>query len=230
MRRLSLVLLCLLVFPNVACAQEEIVVTAQKRSDDVPQTSGVGIRRAADFVVQRITVYGDTRDKEARRREILQTVRNVIDLGQKRGVQVSYGAALIQPLTLSNYRDKLTFSEDEDRNDAEEVSFIIKTPLADGNAYAATDRLITFLKAVPLDGRAVIQHEEEPGVSIVEPNKYRVQIIAAIAADANAAAKQFGPDYAAEVDNLATPVRWVLTGPTEVLLYLDHTLKVMPKN
>ena len=101
--------------------------------------------------------------------------------------------------------------------------------MGDGDASAALDRLAAFVKAIPLDGRAVIQHDDEPGVSIVDPNQYRPQIIAAIAADANAAARQFGPDYMVEASNLATPVRWILTGPTEVLLYLNHDLSVVPK-
>ncbi len=165
-----------------------------------------------------------------RRKEILATVANAIELGQKRAIQLAYGDTVIRPLTLANYAAKLTFEEDDNRDDAEEVTLLIKTPLKDGDAYAALDRLGAFIKAIPLNGRAVVEADGEAGVSIVDPGQYRSQIIAAIAADATAAAKMFGEDYAANVSNLAQPVRWVMTGPTEVLLYIPHDLQVVPKD
>ncbi|MBS0480162.1 MAG: TonB-dependent receptor [Proteobacteria bacterium] len=219
----------LFLIPAPAIAQEIVVTGSRMRSNGAEDTAGIGIRRRADFAVQRVTVYGDARDKEARRKEILDTVRAAIQLGGKRAVQLAYGDAVIQPLTLANFADKLKFEKDEDRDDAEQVTFLIKTPLSDGNALAAIDRLNAFIKAVPGVGRAVMAADGESGVSIVDPSQYRPQILAAIAADANAAAKLFGSDYAVEADNLATPVRWVLVSPTEVLLYIGHDLKVVPK-
>ena len=124
MRGIGIGLSLALFLPTLAQAQE-VIVTAQRRTEAVPETSGVGIRRHADFVVQRITIYGDTRDKDQRRKEILATVRNAIEFGQKRGIEASYGAAVIQPLTIANYADKLSFDKDEDRDDAEQVSFVI---------------------------------------------------------------------------------------------------------
>lgn len=213
-----------------ALAQDEVVVTGTRlRAPDASTTSGVGIKRRADFAVERVTVYGDARDKAQRRKEILDTVRGAIQLGAKRGIQLAFGEAVIQPLTLANVEDKLTFDEDDDRKDAEQVEFVIKTPLDSGDALATIDRLAAFRKAVPLVGRAEIKAVGEPGVSIVSPSQYRGAILAAIAADANAAARAFGPDYVVEVDGLNRAVRWVLTSPTEVLLYLDHELRVVPK-
>jgi hypothetical protein len=221
----------IVLLPAPAFAQNEIVVTGSRvRGNDGPeQTAGIGIRRRADFAVQRVTVYGDARDKETRHKEIFDTVRAAIQLGEKRGVQLSYGEAIIQPLTLANYADKLKLAKDDSRDDAEQVEFLIKTPLSDGNALAAIDRLNAFIKAVPAAGRAVVEADGDSGVSIVDPAQYRAQILAAIAADADAAAKLFGPDYAVEVSDLATPVHWMLESPTEVLLYLSHDLKVVPK-
>lgn len=230
MRKLLVALTALLfAWPTPLRAQDEIVVTAMKRSDGPEQTAGIGLRRRADFAVQRVIVYGDSRDKENRRREIFDTVRNAIQLGTKRGVQLAWGDAVIQPLTLANHASKLKFVKDEDRDDSEQVTFLIKTPLSDGNALAAIDRLTDFVKAIPVVGRAVASADGEPGVSIVNPSQYRAQILAAIAADATAAAKLFGPGYAVEVSDLATPVRWVLVSPTEVLLYLGHDLKIVPR-
>ncbi|QDZ08716.1 TonB-dependent receptor [Sphingomonas panacisoli] len=226
---LTALIAVLFLMPMPAMAQEIVVTGTRMRSSGAEDTAGIGIRRRADFAVQRVTVYGDARDKEARRKEILDTVRAAIQLGDKRGIQLSYGDAVIQPLTLANYAEKLTFTKDEDRDDAEQVTFVVKTQLSDGNALAAIDRLTAFIKAVPGVGRAVMAADGEPGVSIVDPSQYRPQILAAIAADANAAAKLFGSDYAVEADNLATPVRWVLVSPTEVMLYIGHDLKIVPK-
>lgn len=229
MKRLMLgALLVALAVP--AQAQDEIIVTASRRSaGDSAQTSGVGVKRRADFAVERVTVYGDARDKTLRRKEIIDTVRGAIRLAATRGIELAYGETLIRPLTLSNVEDKLSFDEEESRNDAEKVSFVIKTPLGSGDASAAFDRLAAFRKAVPLVGRAELEPDGEPGVSIVDPSQYRAAVIAAIAADANAAARAFGANYVAEVANLNRPIRWVLVSPTEVLLYLDHDLQVVSK-
>lgn len=227
---LAAILGCALAAP--ALAQEEVVVTGTKRGggEMASQVAGVGVKRRADFAVQRVTVYGDTRDKAQRRREILATVASAIELGQKRSIQLAYGESVIRPLTLANYAAKLGFDEDDDREDAEQVTFIVKTPLKDGDAYAALDRLSAFTKAVPVSGRAVVKVEGEAGVSIVDPGQYRAQVIAAIAADATASAKLFGEEYGAHVSSLAQPVRWVLTGPTEVLLFIQYDLQIMPKD
>lgn len=227
---LAAVLGCALATP--ALAQEEVVVTGTKRGggEMASQVAGVGVKRRADFAVQRVTIYGDTRDKAQRRKEILATVANAIELGQKRSIQLAYGESVIRPLTITNYAAKLGFDEDDDREDAERVTFIVKTPLKDGDAFAALDRLAAFIKAVPVNGRAVVEAEGEAGVSIVDPGQYRAQVIAAIAADATAAARTFGQDYAAQVSSLAQPVRWVLTGPTEVLLYIQYDLQIVPKD
>jgi hypothetical protein len=222
-----------LFLPVALTAQDEIVVTGSKRGGGgqpgLSSIAGIGIRHRADFAVQTVTVYGDSRDKEARKKEILDTVRAAIQLGAKRDVQLAYGDGVIRPLTLANFADQLKLEEDDDRDDAQRVQFIIKTPLTDGNALAAIDRLSAFVKAVPAVGRAVVEKDGDPGVSLVDPGQYRAKILAAIAADATGAAKQFGPDYGVEVDNLAQPVRWVLASPTEVLLYIDHTVRVVPK-
>jgi len=227
---LAAVLGCALATP--ALAQEEVVVTGTKRGggEMASQVAGVGVKRRADFAVQRVTIYGDTRDKAQRRKEILATVANAIELGQKRSIQLAYGESVIRPLTITNYAAKLGFDEDDDREDAERVTFIVKTPLKDGDAFAALDRLAAFIKAVPVNGRAVVEAEGEAGVSIVDPGQYRAQVIAAIAADATAAARTFGQDYAAQISSLAQPVRWVLTGPTEVLLYIQYDLQIVPKD
>lgn len=231
LKRLALALICCgLATP--ALAQDEIVVTGMRRAGEAPpQVPGIGVKRRADFAVQRVTIYGDTREKAARRSEILATVKNAIDLAQKRGLALAYGQSVIRPLTIANYAAKLEFADDDDdREDAEQVSIIVKTPLKDGDAFAALDRLAAFIKAVPLNGRAVVRAEGEAGVSIVDPAQYRGEVIAAIAADAISAAKQFGADYGASVSNLAQPVRWALVSPTEVLLYIPHNLDIAPKD
>ncbi|MBX9797393.1 TonB-dependent receptor [Sphingomonas sp.] len=208
---------------------QEIVVTGARRTAAVQQISGVGIKRRADFAVVNVRIYGDTRDRDARRKEILDTVRAAIELGASGRIALAYGGEVIQPLTLANYRDKLKFEKDDDRDDAEEVAFFVKTPLEGDNALAAIDRLTAFVKAVPKIGRALMEETGEPGVSIVNPSQYRAQIIAAIAADANAAARAFGEGYVAEAGQLTQPVRWALLGPTEVLLYIEHDLRVVPR-
>lgn len=237
LRQVLLTALTLISMPVPAAAQNdfgqtEIIVTASRRSDDefdasVPAT---GLRRVADFAVQRLAVRGDTRDPERRREELFGTIRAALELAGRSGgqIQLAYGSTVVQSLTLANYPG-LTLGKD-DRPDTNKVELLVKSPL-DGrsDAKAALTRIQAFLKAVPLQGRALVEPVGDLTLSVVTPDQYRPQIIGLIADDAAKAAGRFGPGYAVEVRGIERPVEWTRASLTEVLLYLPYQLTVTPK-
>src|SRR5688572_11101659 len=107
------------------------------------------MKRLADFAVQVVTIVGDTRDEQKRRDEILGMVKKAIELAGKRGgIELATGQFVVEPLTLANYRN-LEIVEDDERDDVEQVSFLVKTRLAAGmDAKAALERIEAFVKAV----------------------------------------------------------------------------------
>ena len=219
---------------------QEVVVTASRVSPsggyNSVATLSTGmpapvltLRRTADFAVQTVTVTGDTRDAIKRRQEIYDMIRGAIGLSGKAGVELAVGQYIVEPLTMENYKN-LTLSNGN-RDDSEQVTFLVKTPLTPGvDAKTALERITKFIKAVPTVGRAEIEADGELSLSVVKPEQYRGAIIDLVAAETASSAGKFGPGYGAAVSGLDRPVQWARASLTEVSLYLPVTYEVQPKN
>ena len=210
---------------------EEVVVTAQRRTADdySADMPAVGLRRTADFVLQEVTITGDTRDKAAREAEIYDMIKGAIATAAHSGVQLAYGDHTVEPLTLESYRE-LTLQKDN-RPESERVSFLVKAPLSAAiDAHAAQTRITAFVKAVRPVGRAQIEQTGDITLSVVAPDKYRGAIADAISADAKAMAARLGEAYAVEIEGLNRPVEWARAGLSEVLLYIPYKLVIVPRH
>ena len=208
----------------------EVIVTARRNeaqhySSNMP---AVGLQRTADFVLQEVTVSGDTRDKDQREAEIYDMIKGAIATAAHSGVQLAYGDHTVEPLTLESYRE-LTLQKDN-RPESEKVSFLVKAPLSSVmNARAAQARITAFVKSVKAVGRAQIEQSDDMTLSVVAPDKYRGAIADVIAADAKAMAARLGDGYAVEIEGLNRPVEWARSGLSEVLLYIPYKLVIVPK-
>ena len=210
-------------------AGEEIMVTGTRIEVDYDdeRLPVIGMRRTADFAVQRVSVVGDTREEQKRRDEIVAMIRGAIELAGRRGdIDLATGSTSVEPLTLANYRN-LPLSSD-DRPDTDRATFLIKTRLAGTDAKAALDRIAAFIKAVPTVGRAEMRAAGDLTLSIVAPDQYRGQIVDLVAADARGTAARLGPDYAVEASGLDRPVEWSRASLTEVFLYVPYRYTVVP--
>ncbi|MCX8476140.1 MAG: TonB-dependent receptor [Sphingomonas sp.] len=219
---------------------QEIIVTAARNSPGytsdgeplpvaVKPAPALRLRRTADFAVQSVRIIGDTRDEAKRREEIYAMLKGAIALAGKHGVELATGDYIVEPLTPANYRN-LILEQDDDREDAEEATFLVKTPLTKGaDAKAALDRITKFVQAVPAVGRAEIEAEGDLTLSVVGPDQYRGQIVDLVAADAAKVAAKFGPGQGVIVNGLDRPVEWSRVGLTEVSLYLPVSYSVVPK-
>ncbi len=221
-------------YPSPSFAQgiglSEVVVTAQRReadnySADMP---AIGLLRTADFVLQEVTITGDTRDKEGREAEIYDMIKGAIATAAHSGVQLAYGDHTVEPLTLQTYRS-LTLQKDN-RPESEKVSFLVKSPLSSTvDARAAQSRITAFVKSVKPVGRAQIEQSDDVSLSVVAPDKYRGAIADQIALDAKAMAARLGDGYAVEIEGLNRPVEWARSSLSEVMLYIPYKLVIVPK-
>ena len=216
-------------FAQTAGGVAEIIVTAQRRSDDNYGVPAIGLRRIADFAVQEVTITCDTRDADKRHDEIFAMIKGAIEIaGRQGGVELATGEMVVEPLTLANYRN-LTLTSDQ-RPDTNKKSFLVKSRLSTAvDAKAALDRIDAFIKAVPAIGRAEIKPTDDLTLSVVGPDQYRSQIIDLVAADARATAAKMGPDYAVDIKGLDRPVEWARASLTEVFLYLPYAYSVVPR-
>lgn len=225
---------CLLLATVPAAGQDlnsaEIVVTGNRieqddYSGDMP---AVGLRKSADYLVQQVTIRGDTRDEKQRREEIHAMLDRAVRLAADHGVELAYGDYIITPLTPANV-DELSLNRDN-RPDSERIDFLVKAPLAGKeSAVAAQQRIGRYIDAVPEVGRAQMDEAGDATLSVVGPDSYRTQIAGEVAKDARALATQMGDGYAVEVEGLNMPVQWTRAGPSEVLLYIPYKLTIVPQ-
>jgi hypothetical protein len=209
---------------------QEIVVSASRVEQDGYQRDmpAVGLRRAADYLVQEVVIRGDTRDEKLRAIEIRKMLLSTVQMAAKQGVQLAYGDYILTPLTVSNL-DEIALVGDN-RPDSSRVSFLIKAPLsATISGSQAQKKIDDFIESVPEVGRAQMDASGDAALSIVGPDQYRAQIAERVMEDARSLAARMGTDYAVTIDGLNMPVIWTQAGPSEVLLYIPYRLVIVPK-
>jgi hypothetical protein len=210
-------------------ALQEVVVTGSRVEQDGYQRDmpAVGLRRTADYLVQEVTIRGDTRDSKLRASEIRQMLQKAVQIAAQRGVELAYGDYILTPLTLQNL-DELDLKSDS-RPDSQRIDFLAKAPLGKESGSAAQKRIEDYIEAVPEVGRAQMDDGGDTSLSIVGPDQYRAQIADKVMEDGRALAAKMGPGYALTIEGLNMPVLWTRAGPSEVLLYVPYKLVVVPK-
>ena len=208
---------------------QEIVVTGSRidQASYFDSMPAVGLRLKADFLVQQVTIRGDTREPEQREREIRAMLERAIELSSRSGVELAEGSYVITQLTLAN-AGELELQNDR-RPDSQRIDFLVKTPLANASVEQAQAQIRRFIEAVPEVGRAQMDEIGDATLSVVGPDSYRDRIIAAVAEDARRQADVLGEGYAVELLGLNMPVQWSRSGPGEVLLYIPYELRIVPR-
>jgi hypothetical protein len=215
---------------------EEIIVTGSRRAGSFQaqevQLPAITLRRAADFLVQPVHISGDTRDPDKRKAEIYAMLAAAVAQAEKRGasIQLAAGSSRLTVIDKNNYRT-LPISDDGDRDDTGQVSFLIKTPLANAADFAAAEaRIAAFIKSVPAAGRAELESNGDPTLSVVNPSQYRAAIIDLITADAKAATARMGDGYGVAIQGLDRQVQWGPGAPGEVALFLTYAYQIVPRS
>lgn len=208
--------------------QGEVVVTGQRASADYlsDEQTVVGLRRPADSAIQPAKFTSDSRDEEVRKREIHAMIEAAIRRADGAGVELVTGEFELSKVTAANYRD-LVFASGG-RPDTSEISIFVKAKLA-GSVGSAQSRIDGFIKAVPAEGRALMERRGGITLTIINPDQYRPEIVKLVAAEALKSAGAFGPDYGVEVQGLNQQLIWAQASATEVFLYIPYRFTVRPK-
>lgn len=186
----------------------------------------IGLTRKADFLTVAVSFTSDTRDASIRKQEIHAMLLAALDRAKTSDMELATGSPVLLPLTKDNYQSvSLTWAGREDTSKAD---IIIKVPLT-ATAAEASKRISAFVQALPRNGRGAISNSYGYTLAIRNPNRYRTDIVKAIADDVRRNAEIFGPDYRGVIDGLDKPVAWTQVSSSELFLYLPYNYRVVAK-
>ena len=205
---------------------DEVVVTGSRISgEEYSGMPAVVLVHRADFLVQRIHLVNDTRAETARSTELHQTIRDMVSDATKRpGIALSYGDEFLIPVTANATEIPLVGGK---RADTSSASLYVKMALGEkDNVPAAIASLRAFIKKARVTGRTEIEFDDDVGLSLVTPEKYRYDIIAKITEDAKKLRSAVGPQCKVQVSGLSNRVSWQRSDVSELTLYIPYQIQL----
>lgn len=205
---------------------DSIVVTGSRISyRDLLETPAISITKPGDYLLQSITLVNDTRDKEARKKELHATIEKLLARAGNR-YQIQYEDGYRTTLDKSNYM--VDMQDEGKRPDSSKIRLQLRMELV-GNTTQG-ELLIhgmrDFVKQSPKIGRTEIDLDTETSIGMNKPERYRYELIDAISSDSKKIANSMGAGCKVELDGLNSRIEWRRVGAIELLLYVPYTMKV----
>ncbi|ACV26424.1 hypothetical protein [Kangiella koreensis] len=205
---------------------ETIVVTGSRI--DWYDSPAVTLVKPADYLVQQVKLLNDSRDQTLREKELTSTVKDILKSANKsKLIELGVGKEIVYPITLDDLQ--LDFEKGE-RTDTSVVNLYIKTPINNKNQVEKlVTRINDFIVDISVSGRTEVEKNGELVLSIVNPEKYRQELLAAIAKDVNSTIEIFGDNYKADIDGLSQSLMWERASVSELRLYLEYDFTLIAK-
>jgi hypothetical protein len=210
-------------------AVEEVIVTGIMETDGYYEMPAVTLKKQGDFLVQDVKMINDSRDKSLREKEIRETLRALSESAKKNGdIQLAYGDEFLRTL---NPNDKsLVFSKDSSRADTSYLYFSVKQKVSPSKPATEQEAsLVKFIKAAKKIGRTELDLSGEADLSIVNPEKYRYEVIKKIADENQNLRQAIGQSCDIELDGISNRVKWQRTGIIELVIYIPYRTQLQCK-
>lgn len=239
MRLMTALAAVLLFQPAGLAAQDEderIIVTGSRierfERDEPPY---ITLHRRADELSVSIRVECDTRDRVMRIQELRQTLINLSRRAARRsdfdlGVTVdreNLEGEVIVDLTEAQI-NSMDFQRGY-RPDTSVADVSLVTPIgADDTPAQLEARLEAFLESVELVGRTTMSEDMEEAALVITggPERYRLDMLAAIAANARDTQAAFGDRFTVQIGGLENAMRWQRADALDLNIYLPYELLV----
>jgi hypothetical protein len=168
----------------------------------------------------------DTRDAKNRKDETYQTLRGMVQAAARvQGLSLALQKGYLETLDDSNYH--ITLRDDGDRDDTSSATVFIKlalTPASDvGKAVRAMEDFVNSTKPV---GRTTVEIAGEVALSVVNPERYRGEVISAIAALVKGMRTTFGDRCKINLGDLSRRLQWQRTDVSDLTLFLPYEMAV----
>lgn len=208
---------------------EEIIVTGSRVTDwDFYDIPAVTLTLRADYMVQPVKVINDSRSEDLRIEELYATIEALLlAAANTDSFSLGIGDDIFVPLTRENLR--LPLASDSEKSDTSYTEFLIKAPLRQGvNATAIEQEIREFIRTAPVVGRTELYKTDDVGLTIVNPDQYRDNLITKVAEDVQKTIAAFGLNYSAQIEGLASPLMWQRKGPDTMTLFIDYAFTIVP--
>ncbi len=216
--------LILLAFSLSSFAQEqglEIVVTGS-RITDYDEMPAVTITKDADFLVQEIRLINDSRSPELRKTEIIESINNLLISSKKiKGIELSYGEGFLTPVNLND--DSLQLIESRKRVDTNYVDIFVKVAL--NKKHSSKEQIAelrSFISNAKPVSRTEIDIEGDIGLTIVNPEQYRYNILKKINAENSKVKSIVDGSCEIKIMGLESRVMWERSSISELTLYIPY--------
>lgn len=206
---------------------EEVVVTGIRASmDDYYDIPAVTLRKSADFLVQNVKLVNDSRAPDLRRTEIIATINNLIkSTARKKGIEISYGDGFLEPIRLND--DALELLEYRGKSDTSYIDIFVKVAFEkDKEAKAQIESLRSFIEDAKLEGRTLILPQGDIGLSIIQPQQYRYDLLAEIGKESQKMKMLIGANCTVAVKGLEGRVSWERVSVGELMLFIGYSTTV----
>lgn len=211
---------------DAAMSIDRIEVTGSRISyRDLLETPAISITKRGDYVLQKITLSSDTRSEEGRRQEIYATIEKMLARAAGR-YQLLSGDAYRILLDKSNYRVEL--GSDAQKADVSRVVLQLRADITGepGRSEAIIQAMRAFIRDSQKMGRTEIDMDKETALGMNNPERYRYDLIAAIASDTRKIGAQLGNGCTVELGGLNSRIEWERISASELLLYVPYTMTV----
>lgn len=202
---------------------DEVVVTGSRITyADLQETPAIGILKPADSIVQGFTLECDTRDENLRRDEMHKSLKALL-IGAKNRFTLETGEGF--KLDESNYRIDLFNGS---KVDSSRVMLRLRASLLDraGKANDLVKTMRAFLEASEKVGRTELSMDALTSLNISRPERFRYELLSAIAADVAKLRTSFGPNCKVALDNLNSRIQWERVSTGELFLFIPYSMQL----
>lgn len=228
MRFIIIGLVAVFSFVKPAYAQlNEIVVTSEAR-DEIP---GIVLVKGGDFLFLKIRIENDTMEEELRGKEFNETLANIFAAAREaEDIELAVESDdVVLPLTEKNSKYRLKLGSCG-RGNTSCTGLMLKTPIPEGKIDPETlsTRLEAFAGSIKKIGRTSIVQSANVGISVVNINQYRGELISLIMKEINTIKNALGEGHKVKLEGIDKQMEFSRSGLLDVALYIPYRYTVLP--
>jgi len=124
--------------------------------------------------------------------------------------------------------EKIPLDKDDKRPDVSRAKLFVRASIGGdpSRAEALTRDLRDFVANAERVGRTEIDVDAETALSLTRPERFRYELVKAIADDTANVRAELGAGCAVSIEGLSSRIEWQRVSASELMLYIPYTMKI----